>query len=718
MEKRMKRIISFVLAAVLVMSSIPAFADSSPFPDISGHWAETHLEKAYADGLIEGFDDGKMYPDAPVSYIQVLTLICRMLSPINKMPYEQIGLTGNEWYAEYASKAGAMGLAVKANDQDITRMEAFKLLLQAFQLREAFPNLTALNQFTDVNMSEYRRNSYNLDVAAALVDNGYIEGYNNKLNLNTPITRAEFVTILYRFVSNYSSAAEVKNNPVGGTVISGSAQLSNKTFTDPVFLDCTTDNITLSGVTAGTLVIRSQRTGSVTISNGTKIDRLVLSGGIGTAVTFAPNANCSIGTLAIGDFDGDLTINGNTVGTVEIIGDLLGGGNSVNLTGSVQKIAVSGLKNVVSTHADTTLRELKFSPSSIGNSVTVNRDITDIVMDGETNTVIANGNVSFLDLYGKWNDIKGSGTIKTVSMYTTQSSVNMQFENEIDNRDYGIERAVVSLSAPTVLPVGETLTVTASFTNEYERLCTAVWYLDGNEVQREPVTVGRGQTVSYSTTFEYSEDMATTAAIKCEILYTTTDGHSQATSGTALVTLENHDEEYYAQYNRENVLATVSSTYLGDWTTEWAEQNDYDERTKNIWINAKGYSSSTEYLIWINRAYQRVNIFQGSAGNWNLIHTYLCGTGALSTPTPLGVYTVWARSAAGWTTGTYNVRPVVNFRVGSGYAFHSRLYNPGHNYLTDPSIGFPVSHGCIRMYDEDVQWIYDNIPNNTSVVVF
>jgi len=64
------------------------------------------------------------------------------------------------------------------------------------------------------------------------------------------------------------------------------------------------------------------------------------------------------------------------------------------------------------------------------------------------------------------------------------------------------------------------------------------------------------------------------------------------------------------------------------------------------------------------------------------------------------------------------VRPVVNFRVGSGYAFHSRLYNPGHNYLTDPSIGFPVSHGCIRMYDEDVQWIYDNIPNNTSVVVF
>ena len=718
MEKRTRRIITLVLVAVLAMSSIPAFADFSSFPDVRGHWAEASLQRAYSDGLIEGFDDGKMYPDAPVSYIQVLTLICRMLSPINKTPYQEIGLNGNEWYAEYASKADAMGLTAKAYNQDITRMEAFKLLLQAFQLRESSPNTSALNQFTDVNMAEYRRNSYNLDMAAVLVNKGYIEGYNNRLYLDTPITRAEFITILYRFVGNYYSAAQVPSNLKGGTVLSGTAQLSNKTFTDPVFLDCTTDDISLSGVTAGTLVIRSQRTGTVTISNGTEIDRLVLAGGVGTAVTFAPNANCTIETLVIGDFDGDLTINGNTINNIEITGDLSGDFRRINISGSVEKIAVSGSKNIVSVDSGTALRELKFSPSSIGNSVTVDRNVTDIIIDGETNTVTANKEVDFLDLYGKWNNIVGSGTIKTVSLYTTQSSVNLNYDREIDNRDYGIEKAVVSLSSPVVLPVGDTLTVTASFTNEYERLCTAVWYLNGKEVHREPVTVGKGQTLSYSTTFEYSEDMKTTAEIKCEILYTTSDGYSQTASGTALVTLENHSEEYYAQYNRENVLSTVSSTYLGDWTTEWAEQNDYDERTKNIWINASGYSSSTEYLIWINRAYQRVNIFQGSADNWELIHTYLCGTGSLYTPTPVGVYTVWARSAAGWTTGTYNVRPVVNFRVGSGYAFHSRLYNPGHNYLTDPSIGFPVSHGCIRMYDEDVQWIYDNIPNNTAVVVF
>jgi len=62
---------------------------------------------------------------------------------------------------------------------------------------------------------------------------------------------------------------------------------------------------------------------------------------------------------------------------------------------------------------------------------------------------------------------------------------------------------------------------------------------------------------------------------------------------------------------------------------------------------------------------------------------------------------------------------VVNFKTGSGYAFHSRLYNPGWSEtFTDARIGFPVSHGCLRMYSEDVQWMYDNIPIGTTVVVF
>ena len=69
----------------------------------------------------------------------------------------------------------------------------------------------------------------------------------------------------------------------------------------------------------------------------------------------------------------------------------------------------------------------------------------------------------------------------------------------------------------------------------------------------------------------------------------------------------------------------------------------------------------------------------------------------------------------GWFQSSYQVLPVVRF-YGGGYAFHSRLYYPRSTTLQDPSIGFPVSHGCVRMYDEDIQWIYDNVPDGTTVV--
>ena len=28
----------------------------------------------------------------------------------------------------------------------------------------------------------------------------------------------------------------------------------------------------------------------------------------------------------------------------------------------------------------------------------------------------------------------------------------------------------------------------------------------------------------------------------------------------------------------------------------------------------------------------------------------------------------------------------------------------------DARIGFPVSHGCLRMYNDDIWWMYNNIP--------
>ena len=53
-----------------------------------------------------------------------------------------------------------------------------------------------------------------------------------------------------------------------------------------------------------------------------------------------------------------------------------------------------------------------------------------------------------------------------------------------------------------------------------------------------------------------------------------------------------------------------------------------------------------------------------------------------------------------------------------GQAFHSRPYRSSDESLLDGTMGTPSSHGCVRMYDEDCSYIYDEIPYDTTVVVF
>jgi hypothetical protein len=70
-------------------------------------------------------------------------------------------------------------------------------------------------------------------------------------------------------------------------------------------------------------------------------------------------------------------------------------------------------------------------------------------------------------------------------------------------------------------------------------------------------------------------------------------------------------------------------------------------------VNEKGYSSNTEYLVWVSIAYQRVNVFTGSKGNWTLDKTFIVGTGASGRDTPVGVWKIIGKNPTGWTSSTY-----------------------------------------------------------------
>jgi len=179
------------------------------------------------------------------------------------------------------------------------------------------------------------------------------------------------------------------------------------------------------------------------------------------------------------------------------------------------------------------------------------------------------------------------------------------------------------------------------------------------------------------------------------------------------VTLKNGnctDHVYLLQYNTAlDTVQTVSSWY------NYQRQEPYSTATMEGFVNQKGYSSETEYLIWVSTTTTTVNVFKGSKGNWKLERSMACALGAPGSPTVRGTFSTYKRQSV-WDFGAYKCRYVTLFY--GGYAFHSRKWSPNYTYLVDPSINCLVSAGCVRMYDEDCYFIYSEVPIRTAVVVY
>lgn len=125
------------------------------------------------------------------------------------------------------------------------------------------------------------------------------------------------------------------------------------------------------------------------------------------------------------------------------------------------------------------------------------------------------------------------------------------------------------------------------------------------------------------------------------------------------------------------------------------------------------FDSKTKYFIWIDLARQLVNVFEGEKGNWKLIHSFVCGTGRNPTPTIRGTFEVLER---GRQFGNKTVAK--NWvRFYDSYLMHSILYNSSGKKVVDGTLGKRVSHGCVRLSYDDSKWIYNNIPNGTTVWV-
>ena len=126
-------------------------------------------------------------------------------------------------------------------------------------------------------------------------------------------------------------------------------------------------------------------------------------------------------------------------------------------------------------------------------------------------------------------------------------------------------------------------------------------------------------------------------------------------------------------------------------------------------------------VIVIRRGSNRLYLYHGAKMN----RIFPVATGQSVYPTPLGNFQIvvmwrnpwWYPPNSAWAKGEQPIPPGPNNPLGTRWM---GISSPGvgiHGTNNDASIGYSVSHGCIRMHVRDAEWLFDHVDIGTPVFI-
>lgn len=241
-----------------------AFAASpEDFHDFPTDWSAAGLRRAVDNGLLNGAN-GRIDGAGLLTRAQMAAIINRAFAAKKTADLSGYNdVSADAWYRSDLAAAVAMGTFQGANGQlnperPITREEAFTVLARAFAHESG--STASLNVFSD----SASVSSWAADSAAALVENGYVNGANGALNPKSNITRAEFAKIISDMASTYADASASLPETVDGSLIvrDNSVSLAGKTINGDLIIADGVSQIDLSNVTVtGRILLRGGESG-------------------------------------------------------------------------------------------------------------------------------------------------------------------------------------------------------------------------------------------------------------------------------------------------------------------------------------------------------------------------------------------------------------------------------------------------------------------------
>ena len=116
-----KRFTAFVLTAALCLGlAVPASA--AGFSDVpAGHWAYEQINRAVADGIVGGYQDGSFKPSRPVSYGAFSLMLARAFYPGELAAYPNAGTEAGEAIMNRHNILEDTGRASRSSGADLPR---------------------------------------------------------------------------------------------------------------------------------------------------------------------------------------------------------------------------------------------------------------------------------------------------------------------------------------------------------------------------------------------------------------------------------------------------------------------------------------------------------------------------------------------------------------------------------------------------------------------
>lgn len=735
-----RHFIRLLAAALCVLLLAQAGAENARAADarydgLTG-WSREAMIFAVEHGILYGKEHGNLAPGDRTTRAEAAAIMVRLLgAPPGGSLSGFSDVKPGAWYVGELSAAVQLGILYGTGassmepDAPITREQTFAVLVRTFGLRPRDPEAGC--QYTDWGaVSAYAR-----PAVSALLELGCVSGYpDGTVRPKGDITREELAQILYEFLDAvcddpaelpgsgrvlYRGAAEIPAGYVldGDLILgcgwSGSRTLTDVSLTGTLLVRCLPGTaLTLERLQAAGVLIASR----TELISDAPLARLTVAAEETSVRSGGADAALYAGCALDGDWE-----------TVTVLG-----GNP-RLAGTVS-------------------RRLTVDLAASGSTVT---------LDGSAESVV---------LQGREVTLQGGGYAGSVTVHGRNPSVTLACGALTEEIDYGIERLHVDLSGPELVTEdAPSYTLTAAFSG-FEagwgctgdsRVCTVRWYRNGRLVHEDgSFVLQEGARAVWTDRVDFSREQAEILSCRVELLCggerkestwtVRVDGYRRdyrrALSTVETVKVEGtilRDTGLYTSSSLTGRIRTLRAGtvvthfyYSGggatqvidaDGTYGWVSWNDvlvsrknytstsdYSRGTKEGFVDQKGYSSQTDYLVWVNLKTQKVNVFQGSRGSWKLIRECSAATGTNLTTTITGVFRIIYRRNV-WDFGSYQVYHVSGFY--GGYAFHSRTYAGTERRLLDGTMGRPASHGCVRMLDDDCAFIY-GLPMGTTVVVY